>query len=126
MIVELLLPLGVLFILYLYLRAVVELVRHWISNRTIREAINKQPDAVGPLIEKFGTGPTRWTPRIVGWAIVAGSLALPLVGLLEWATGFDPNLLLALMALAIGLTLVALGRRRTRLALQESEGEPAS
>ncbi|PWG01777.1 hypothetical protein [Sphingosinicella humi] len=124
--IELLLPLGVLFILYLYLRAVVELIRHWISNRTIREAINKQPEAVGPLIEKLGMESTRWTPRIVGWMIVAGSLALPLIGLLEWATGFDPNLLLALAALAVGLTLVALGRRRARLVLQESRGEPGS
>ncbi|MCA1748956.1 MAG: hypothetical protein LC634_05295 [Sphingomonadales bacterium] len=126
-IAEVIIPLGVLFILYMCLRGFLNLIHHWILNRTIREAMIKCPEAIEPLVGKLGTAaPRTWTPKLIGLMLLIGSLTIALAIVLELTTDISPDILYMLIVMVLGVALYGIGKRAARVAADgESQREQA-
>lgn len=115
---EIMLPIAVLFILFLGVNALLRTVRNWFLHRTIKRAIDKHPESLPPLIAKLDEpGSGNWTTDAVGWASLAVGIALACTSFLDRAQGWRSAVQLALIPLFFGAALLIYShlkdRRRT-------------
>jgi hypothetical protein len=106
MLIDLLMPLGVLLILLLALRSCLQFIQNWILNRTLREAIEKRPDTVPLLLEKLESMGGEWRQDATAFALVATGFAILAAALLDEGNDRLVMIQFALLPLFVGAALL--------------------
>jgi hypothetical protein len=98
--------LGVLFILLLGFRGFFQLVRSWMLNRTIRQAIEKQPEAVPAMLDRLGSADDGWRQDAVGWGLTGAGFAIAVAAIIGDPRDRIAFIQIALMPLFVGFALL--------------------
>ena len=99
--VDVVVPLGVLTILLMCVSQVRRLIAHAILNRTIRKALETDPQSARLLIEKIEPRP-RWPDALTGWIMVVAGSAIGLAAIFSSATERAEALQIGFVGIAIG------------------------
>ena len=102
----LILPLGALVLMALVLVALLKTIERWMLHRTIRKAIDTQPEMVATLAAKLPEAGRRWGRDATGWALFAAGAAIAIGAALDPGEGRIEGLQIALVPLAIGIAIL--------------------
>ena len=101
MMIDAVIPLGVLALMLIFVAQVRRLISHAILNRTIRKALELDPTSARLLIEKLDPRP-RWPDALAGWILVVAGLALGIAASFSSATERTEGLQLAVISAIVG------------------------
>ena len=111
---ELILPLGVLYILLLALRSILQFIQQWMLNRILRQALESHPDMVPAILAKLGASNGEGRKNALDVGLVAAGVALTIAALLDEGTQQLTLFQFALLPLSIGGALLVHERLRQR------------
>jgi hypothetical protein len=103
---EVVVPIGVLWILLLVVDQVRRLIAHAILNKTIRKAMDADPTSVPLLIAKIETRP-RWATGLAGWILLVAGVALAAMTPFASVAGRTDAWQLAVLSGTVGLGILA-------------------
>ena len=114
-VVDLMVPLGLFFMITVSVALLTRLVATGMLNRTIREALRSDPGSV-PLLAAKLEARQPWADALLGWIFLAFAAGLAALALFEEAEQQRELLQAAVVPLVVGVTVLAyvyLARPRT-------------
>ena len=114
-VVDLLVPLGLFFMITVSLALLTRLMATGMLNRTIREALRTDPGSV-PLLAAKLEARQPWADALLGWIFLAFAAALAGLGLFEEGPARQEIFKAAVVPVVVGVTVllyVAVMRPRT-------------
>ncbi len=104
-VVDLLVPLGLFFMITVCIALLRRLIATGMLNRTIREALRSDPGSV-PLLAAKLEARQPWADALLGWIFLAFAAALAGLGLFEEAEEQRELLQAAVVPLVVGVTVL--------------------
>ena len=114
-VVDLMVPLGLFFMITVSIALLTRLIATGMLNRTIREALRSDPGSV-PLLAARLEARQPWADAVLGWIFLAFAVGLAALALFEDADQQRQLLQAAVVPLIVGVTVLAyvhLARPRT-------------
>lgn len=104
--VDVVVPVAILWLLLLFVAQVRRLIAHAILNKTIRKALEVDPASARLLIDKLEPRP-RYADALGGWIMIVGGVALALASVFGSAGERSSILQVAIVAGVVGCGIIA-------------------